>query len=51
MTEDIVNDKGKIVRFANVHCIEKTEELARQRSNLDDTYSLVKTYSLGRDWQ
>ena len=58
--EDIINDKGKITKFKEVHCIARQrilrcrfardEDSARAKAKLDSTYLLADVNKLGSTW-
>lgn len=41
ITEDIVNEKGKVVKYFQVAVIGYSEEGAKERAKLDNTYFLL----------
>lgn len=48
--EDITNDKGKVTKFKEVHCIARDEQSARTKAKLDNSYLLADVNSLGSAW-
>lgn len=51
MLEDLLDSKGKVIRYRVVFVISTSEELARGEAKLDEGYSLVSSYSLPSGWQ
>lgn len=51
MLEDLLDSKGKVIRYRVVFVISTSEELARSEAKLDEGYSLGNSYSLPSGWQ
>lgn len=47
---DIISDKGRVTRFKEVFCIVDSESYARDKSKLDDSYTLIEVRELGKAW-
>lgn len=50
LASDTINTSGKVIRYKEVNVLEYSEEKARMKSKIDEGYTLIGVYELGKDW-
>lgn len=48
---DLVDGKGKVIKFKTICCCSDTSANARIKSQLTDDHVMVNSFVLGKDWK